>query len=86
MRGVIDRIEDSIAVILIEENNQEWKIAEEKLPTGAEEGAVLLLEATNDTYTIVGIDQDTTNAASNKAQKLQNKLQAKKKRSKFKRR
>jgi len=86
MRGVIDRIEDSIAVILIEENNQEWKIAEEKLPTGAEEGAVLLLEATNDTYTIVGIDQDTTNAASNKAKKLQNKLQAKKKRSKFKRR
>ena len=41
---------------------------------------------TNDTYTIIGLDEEATNAASNKAQQLQNKLQAKKKRSKFKRR
>lgn len=86
MRGVIDRIEDGIAVILVEENNQEWKIAEEKLPTGAKEGAILKLEMTNDTYTIIGLDEEATNAANNKAQQLQNKLQAKKKRSKFKRR
>ena len=86
MRGVIDRIEDGIAVILIEEKNREWRIAKEKLPTGAKEGAVLQLEMTNDTYTIIGLDEEATSAASNKAQKLQNKLQAKKKRSKFKRR
>ena len=41
---------------------------------------------TNDTYTIIGLDEEATNAANNKAQQLQNKLQAKKKRSKFKRR
>ncbi len=86
MLGVIDRIEDGIAVILIEENKQEWKVTEENLPEGAKEGTVLQLSLTNDTYTIIGIDKEATKTASNKAKHLQKKLQSKKKRSKFKRR
>lgn len=85
MHGVIDRIEDGTAVILIEEENKEWKIRTESLPIGANEGTILQLDKSNEVYTIIGIDRDATNLASNKAQSLQRKLQSKKKRSKFRR-
>lgn len=86
MQGVIDRIEDGIAVILIETEGTEWAVDETSLPVGAIEGTILQLEKNNGTYEIISIDEDATNTAIDKANTLQNKLQTKKKRSKFKRR
>lgn len=85
MLGVIDRIEDGIAVILIEAENKEWTVAEDHLPTDAKEGTILQLEVVQDTFNIIRIDEEATKSATAKATSLQNKLQAKKKRSKFKR-
>ncbi len=85
MRGVIDRIEDGIAVILIDEKQREWSVAEIELPEGSVEGTVVQLEEKDGAFKIISIDQEATAAATKKAQMLQKKLQAKKKHSKFKR-
>lgn len=85
MRGIIDRIEDGIAVILIDEKQKEWSVAETELPEGSVEGTVIQLEETDGAFKIISIDQEATATATKKAQMLQKKLQAKKKRSKFKR-
>jgi len=85
MHGIIDRIEDGIAVILIEEIQQEWTIHESELPAQCEAGTVLQLEETDEGFEIIAIDQEATQKAAAKASMLQKKLQTKKKRSKFKR-
>lgn len=85
MLGVIDRIEDGIAVILIDEKQQEWSIEASFLPKGSVEGTVLQLIETDESFEIISIDWEATAAATKKAQLLQKKLHAKKKRSKFKR-
>jgi len=85
MQAVIDRIEDGIAVILIEEVQQEWTTNEVNLPAGSEAGTWLNVEQTTAGWNIIGIDEEATKAATASAQRLQQKLQKKKKRSKFKR-
>lgn len=85
MHGVIDRIEDGIAIILIASKEIEWSVNEADLPQGSREGTVLQLAATADGFSIIGVDKEATIAATDKATSLQKKLQAKKKRSKFKR-
>lgn len=86
MHGVIDRIEEGIAVILIESRKSEWTVPESQLPQGSKPGTILQLAVTGNDFTIIGIDQEATIAASEKAGTVQQKLQSKKKRSKFKRR
>jgi len=86
MHGVIDRIEDGIAVILIEESKTEWAVKEALLPPGSQPGTVLNLTETADDFSIINIDKEATATAKEKANTLQQKLQSKKKRSKFKRR
>ena len=85
MQGVIDRIEDEIAVILIEEKKQEWTIHESKLPAQSGAGTILQLKETEEGFEIIAIDEEATQKAAAKANMLQKKLKAKKKRSKFKR-
>lgn len=85
MQGVIDRIEDGIAVVLIEAKNKEWTVEVEHLPKDAKEGTILQLEAESKIYKIIGIDEAVTKTATDKAKSLQNKLRTKKKTSKFKR-
>ena len=86
MHGVIDRIEEGIAVILIESRKAEWTVQASQLPQGSQPGTVLQLAVTANDFTIIGIDQEATTAAFAKTETIQQKLQAKKKRSKFKRR
>ena len=85
MKGVIDRIEDGLAVVLVEEANDEFTIKENKLPTGSKEGTSLTLDYTGGTYTIISIDEETTRKMEETSTLLMNKLQKRKKASKFKR-
>lgn len=85
MQAVIDRIEDGIAVILIEEVQVEYAIDELELPAGSKEGTWLTVQQTENDWKIIGIDEEATKAATTSAQQLQRKLQKKKKRSRFKR-
>lgn len=85
MQAVIDRIEDGVAVILIEELKEEWTTDKANLPSGSEAGTWLTIQQTADGWEIIQIDEEATKAASASARNLQQKLQKKKKRSKFKR-
>lgn len=86
MQAVIDRIEDEIAVILIEEKQLEWKTDAGNLPIGSEAGTWLIIQETADSWEIISIDEAATSEANAAAKQVQQKLQQKKKRSKFKRR
>ena len=56
MKGVLDRIEDGIAVILVEEKGDEFTIREHDLPDGSEEGTWFRLDYGDTGYTILAID------------------------------
>ncbi|MCK4648760.1 DUF3006 domain-containing protein [bacterium] len=65
MRGVIDRIEDEIAVIELEDRSQ-FLFPAKRLPKGAEEGSVLNITIT--------YDRKATKREKEKIKKLQEKL------------
>ena len=65
MRGVIDRIEEKIAVIELEDRSQVLFPAK-RLPKGAEEGSVLKIDIT--------YDREATKRQREKIKKLQEKL------------
>jgi len=85
MKGVIDRIEDGLAVILVEKDNVEFKIKENELPAGSKEGTWFTLDYKNGKYTIISIDEKTTKEMEQTSVLLMNKLKKRKKSSKFKR-
>lgn len=83
--GVLDRIEDGLATILVNEKQKEFVISEEKLPKKSKEGTWFILEKTNDTYKIVQIDEEKTKEEMTQTTRLMNQLKARKRTSKFKR-
>ncbi len=85
MQGVLDRIEDGIAVILVEEKGDEFTIAEHDLPAGSEVGTWFQLTYEDAGYTILAIDEVATGKESQTSALLLKQLQQRKKQSKFKR-
>lgn len=85
MKGVLDRIEDDMAVIIIEEVGREFTLAKEELPSGSKIGTWFAIDFSDDQYTILSIDKERSEQAYEKSALLMKKLQQKKKRSKFKR-
>ena len=85
MKGVIDRMEDGFAIILIEERNDEFKVRKTKLPEGSKEGTWLNIAYSDGFYSIHSIDEDMTQKMEQSSTLLLKKLQKRKKSSKFKR-
>ncbi len=84
MKGVIDRFADNdLAVILIESMNKELHIPRKDLPKGSTVNTWLTLQEKNGAYTIISIDEEKTVDAAQKAGHLADQLQAKIKRSKY---
>lgn len=83
--GVLDRIEDGIATILIEEKNEELTLPQADLPEGSEEGTWFSLKRKNDTFIIDEIDEAKTASTWQQSKNLMDKLKSKKRTSKFKR-
>lgn len=85
MKGVLDRFEGLEAVILIEEENEEFTVPRTKLPKGSSEGVWFHLIKENGTYHIQSIDVATTEEKSSANATLMENLRKNKKGSKFKR-
>lgn len=83
-KGVIDRFEENLAVILIEAEKKELIIDVAKLPEGAKPGIWLKLKQLENEEWLIEIDLETTEVESNKTSDLLSKLRAKSKVSKFK--
>ncbi|HLR22905.1 MAG TPA: DUF3006 domain-containing protein [Pseudogracilibacillus sp.] len=85
MKGVLDRFEGLDAVILIEEENEEFTVPRTKLPKGSSEGVWFHLIKENSTYHIQSIDVAATEEKSSANATLMENLRKNKKGSKFKR-
>lgn len=85
MRGILDRFEGEQAVILIEERKAEIIIKKDELPLGSDVNTVFRIKEENGSYQITGIDRSATKKRSEQSSALMNKLRAKSKGSKFKR-
>lgn len=85
IKGVLDRIEDGLAVILIEELEEQFTIRTEDLPENSEEGTWFTLKKEGENYVIVAIDKELTQQQQQKASSLLEQLRSKKRGSKFKR-
>lgn len=85
LHGVLDRIEDGIATILIDKINKEFTVPHNELPTGSTEGTWFTLLKHGDTFVINEIDQEKTAFESQQSKNVMNQLKARKKTSKFKR-
>lgn len=84
MRGILDRFEKDIAVILIEEKKEEFTVPKSQLPEESKIDTYFFIEKTADGYQITGIDMEKTDQETKKASSLMDQLKAKKKTSKFK--
>lgn len=61
-RGVIDRITDGWAVILVGDREQERKVREDDLPDGAREGTAVEVRSSGMRVEIVAVDDEATDA------------------------
>lgn len=85
-KGILDRYEGELAVILIEEENEELIVKKTELPPGSKENTIFNLSKQNGDYVIEGINMEATKKAQQKSTSLMQQLRAKSKGSKFKRR
>jgi len=85
MKGVLDRVEDGVAVILVEDKQDEFTVSAKDLPTGSKEGTWFHLTYDGASYTILNIDKEKTASSKKQISSLAQKLQVRKKQSKFKR-
>jgi len=85
MKGVIDRFTDrNQAVILIESIGKEIVVSRNDLPRGAKAQDWVNLKQINGTFQVISIDRKKTTAQRLKVEKLQAKLRARSRGSKFK--
>jgi len=85
MKGMLDRFTDNdLAVILIEEKNQEIIVPVKQLPEGSKENTWFDLKEVNGTIEIVSINDEKTKKEAQKSVDLLTQLRAKSKGSKFK--
>lgn len=85
MLGFLDRIEDGLAVILIEETVNEFTLPEADLPEDSTVGTIFNLEFDGENYHILSINEVETERRKEASKTLLQKLQKRKKKSKFKR-
>lgn len=85
LKGVLDRIEDNVAVILIEEIKEEFTLPKEKLPRNSKEGTWFSIKKENGHFKILQIDAALTKEKEEKSLNLLSQLRAKSKGSKYKR-
>jgi hypothetical protein len=86
MKGILDRFEGELAVILMEEAKEEITVKKKNLPPGSGINTIFTLTKQEGTYQITGIDSEATAQEKEKSASLTEKLRAKSKGSKFKRR
>src|SRR5690625_3680789 len=60
LKGVLDRIEDNQAVILIEEIGEQFTLPQEELPSNSEEGTWFSIKQEHGKFTIIEIDEPLT--------------------------
>jgi len=85
MKGYLDRVEDNdMAVILIEEKNEEIVVPIDELPNGCKEKTWLHMEHIQGSYKVISIDHETTAKKAQQTSALMEKLRKRKKGSKFK--
>lgn len=85
LKGVLDRIEDNQAVVLVEEKGEQFTLPKEKLPPNSKEGTWFSIKQENEKFVIVKIDEQLTKEKQAQSADLMSQLQAKKSSSKFKR-
>jgi len=85
LKGVLDRIEDNVAVILVEEIKEQFTLPKEELPEHSEEGTWFSIKKEKGGFTIVQIDRELTKQKREKSLDLLSQLRAKSKGSKYKR-
>jgi len=78
IKGVLDRIEDNIAVILAEDIGKQFTIPKEKLPSKSKEGTWFSLKVTGEECEILGIDENLTKEKEADSADLLAQLRAKK--------
>lgn len=83
--GVIDRIEENVATIIIEDIKEELIVPVGKLPIGSEEGTWLNIEKIEHNYTVININEEKTDMMKQQSEQLMNKLKSRKRTSRFKR-
>lgn len=83
MLGVLDRFEGNLAVILVEENNEQFTIEREKLPAESVEGTWFHLSKHRDSYHVNSIDIAKTEEKSAANALLLERLQKRRRKSKF---
>lgn len=86
IHGVLDRIENGIATILIDDLNEELILSASELPEGSEEGTWFYLEKVNDSFVINKIDHTRVASERQRSKNIMKQLQSRNKTSKFKRR
>lgn len=84
MKGILDRFENDSAVILIEEEKEELIVPKRDLPKGSKVNTYFVIEKNFNGYEIVGIDEEKTILEREKSSSLMDRLKAKRKTSKFK--
>jgi hypothetical protein len=84
LKGILDRFENDSAVILIEEEKEELIVPKRDLPKGSKVNTYFVIEKNFNGYEIVGIDEEKTILEREKSSSLMDRLKAKRKTSKFK--
>ncbi len=86
MRGFLDRVEDGEqAVILIDDIQKALVIPMAELPKGSKEGTYFNIEEKSGQFRVLSIDKRATEREAKKSTIMMEKLRAKQKESKFKR-
>lgn|GEM_PF-4056762 len=85
MIGVLDRMEEGFAVILVAEKNDQFTVRKQELPAGSKEGTAFRLKHDDSSYIIIGIDEAETRKRKESSASLMEQLQQRKKQSKFRR-
>lgn len=75
LRGVLDRFEKNVAVILFEDIDQELIIPRDQLPNGSVENTWFSIKYHTNGYKIISIDKEKTKKEKKKSLKLLKKLQ-----------
>ncbi|MGG0719300.1 DUF3006 domain-containing protein [Robertmurraya massiliosenegalensis] len=84
MKAYIDRFEENLAVIIIEEIKKQFTKPIDQLPNGALPGTWLKVTLKDNDIMEMKIDEEETNSTKNSVDNLMAHLRSKKKESKFK--
>ncbi|MGH2428589.1 MAG: DUF3006 domain-containing protein [Candidatus Limnocylindria bacterium] len=60
LRGVVDRLTDGLAVVLVGDDEIEHHVPLDRLPAGVEEGSVVLVRMRDGELEVIGLDRDET--------------------------